>query len=110
MKAADAGMRWRNNHVTTPLGHALAVGTNSAKKLVSTALTVLLIGAGTLQAADNSALRTMKRIQNGNTAARSFSAAGLANLTAFARLYGYVRYFHPSDESAGADWQPAECP
>jgi C-terminal processing protease CtpA/Prc len=25
-------------------------------------------------------------------------------LTAFARLYGYVRYFHPSDEAAGLDW------
>jgi hypothetical protein len=24
----------------------------------------------------------------------------LANLVAFARLYGYVRYFHPSDEAA----------
>jgi len=28
----------------------------------------------------------------------------LANLTAFARLYGYVRYFHPSDEAAQMDW------
>src|SRR5205823_6609848 len=26
------------------------------------------------------------------------------NLAAFARLYGYVRYFHPSDESAAAKW------
>lgn len=26
------------------------------------------------------------------------------NLFAFARLYGYVRYFHPSDEAAGIDW------
>lgn len=29
---------------------------------------------------------------------------GVANLTAFARLYGVVRFFHPSDEAAGADW------
>jgi C-terminal processing protease CtpA/Prc len=28
----------------------------------------------------------------------------LANLFAFARLYGYVRYFHPSDEAAGLNW------
>lgn len=27
-----------------------------------------------------------------------------ANLEAFGRLYGYVRYFHPSDESASLDW------
>ncbi|WP_059173100.1 S41 family peptidase [Bacillus sp. FJAT-27445] len=26
------------------------------------------------------------------------------NLEAFGRLYGYVRYFHPSDESAGLNW------
>ena len=26
------------------------------------------------------------------------------NLTAFARLLGYVRFFHPSDEAAAADW------
>ena len=28
----------------------------------------------------------------------------LENLVAFARLYGYVRYFHPSDEAAGLNW------
>ena len=26
------------------------------------------------------------------------------NLNAFARLYGYIRYFHPSDEAASMDW------
>jgi C-terminal processing protease CtpA/Prc len=26
------------------------------------------------------------------------------NMIAFTRLYGYVRYFHPSDEAAGLDW------
>ncbi len=26
------------------------------------------------------------------------------NITAFARLYGYVRYFHPSDEAQKIDW------
>lgn len=26
------------------------------------------------------------------------------NLRAFARLYGYVKYFHPSDESAALEW------
>ncbi len=28
----------------------------------------------------------------------------LQNLRAFARLYGYVRYFHPSDAAANTDW------
>ncbi|WP_409274567.1 S41 family peptidase [Neobacillus sp. SCS-31] len=28
----------------------------------------------------------------------------VTNLEAFGRLYGYVHYFHPSDESAGLNW------
>ena len=28
----------------------------------------------------------------------------IANLRAFAKLYGYVRFFHPSDESANLNW------
>jgi C-terminal processing protease CtpA/Prc len=28
----------------------------------------------------------------------------LKNVAAFARLYGYVRYFHPSDEAASINW------
>lgn len=27
------------------------------------------------------------------------------NLTAFSKLYGYVHYFHPSDEAANIDWE-----
>jgi len=36
--------------------------------------------------------------------ARPVDASGLANLTAFARLFGYVRHFHPSDQAAAAKW------
>ncbi|MHC4470261.1 MAG: S41 family peptidase [Planctomycetota bacterium] len=36
--------------------------------------------------------------------ARPLTERGLANLVAFARLYGYVRHFHPGDEAAKADW------
>jgi hypothetical protein len=32
------------------------------------------------------------------------SDRGLENLVAFARLYGYVRHFHPTDEALAADW------
>jgi hypothetical protein len=32
------------------------------------------------------------------------SARGEANLAAFARLVAYVRFFHPSDAAAAADW------
>ena len=35
---------------------------------------------------------------------KALTARGLRNLTAFARLYGWVRYFHPSEAAAAADW------
>ena len=28
----------------------------------------------------------------------------IQNLRAFAKMYGYVKYFHPSDEASGIDW------
>jgi len=37
-------------------------------------------------------------------AAATPDARTVDNLRAFARLYGYVRFFHPSDEAAGVDW------
>lgn len=30
---------------------------------------------------------------------------GIQNLRAFAKLYGYIRYFHPSDEASRVDWE-----
>lgn len=41
----------------------------------------------------------------GNEAPRSLGKRGLANLVAFSKLLGYVRYFHPSDQAANADWE-----
>lgn len=35
---------------------------------------------------------------------RELSDQGVINLVAFARLVGYVRYYHPSDEAAACDW------
>lgn len=35
---------------------------------------------------------------------KALTPTGLANLEAFARAYGYVRFFHPSDEGAQAKW------
>src|SRR6266568_7544708 len=36
---------------------------------------------------------------------KPLSKLGLENLQAFARLFGYIRYFHPSDAAAAADWE-----
>jgi C-terminal processing protease CtpA/Prc len=35
---------------------------------------------------------------------RPLTSRGLQNLQALARVFGYIRYFHPSDEAAAADW------
>lgn len=35
---------------------------------------------------------------------RPLTARGLENLQALARLFGFVRFFHPSDEAAAANW------
>jgi uncharacterized protein (TIGR03437 family) len=37
-------------------------------------------------------------------APRPLSETGLANLTAFAKVVGFVRHFHPSDQAAQTDW------
>jgi len=40
----------------------------------------------------------------GDVPPRPLSPRGLTNLAAFAQLYGLIRFFHPSDEAAAADW------
>lgn len=42
--------------------------------------------------------------QVGDLAAAPLSERGRANLLAFTRLYGLVRWFHPSDAALNADW------
>ena len=44
------------------------------------------------------------RAAAGNEAPRRLSPRGLENLEAFSRLLGYVRFLHPSDQAAAADW------
>ena len=39
-----------------------------------------------------------------NAVAYAQSSQELENAYAFSRLYGYVRFFHPSDEAADIDW------
>jgi len=36
---------------------------------------------------------------------KNLDEQAIKNLRAFAKLYGYVRYFHPSDEAARVDWE-----
>lgn len=58
-------------------------------------------GAGVI---DDVSLRPLTPHEAGYEASRPLTPRGLENLAAFTRLLGYVRFFHPSDQSAAADW------
>jgi len=53
---------------------------------------------------DSAALEVLGDAADGNEPARPLTDRGLDNLAAFAQLYGTVRWFHPSDQAAAADW------
>jgi C-terminal processing protease CtpA/Prc len=53
---------------------------------------------------DAASFRIVGPMGAGDEPARPFKGRELDNLVAFTRLLGYVRYFHPSDQSAAADW------
>jgi C-terminal processing protease CtpA/Prc len=64
------------------------------------------VRVGTGRAPSGRRHRNSKKIRREKPEApRPFTSQGLANLTAFAKLYGYVRFFHPSDQAAAADWE-----
>ena len=54
---------------------------------------------------DSASLEVIGDAAVGNEASRRLEGRGLENLIALSRLLGYVRYFHPSDEAAAADWE-----
>ena len=70
------------------------LSTRRRRSILAVAGLVLLAGAGTLTYAGRGVLDPAE------------PAAGeqVQNLRAFAKLYGYVRYFHPSDAAARTDW------
>jgi len=39
-----------------------------------------------------------------NDSIRPLTSQGLQNLVTFTRAFGYLRFFHPSDQAASADW------
>jgi len=67
------------------------------------ALGLMLIGRGAAWI-DNVRLDVLADAGIGDEPPRPLSGRALENLVAFARLYGVVRWFHPSDEAFRADW------
>lgn len=66
--------------------------------------TFLLSGPGTVRF-DDVELETLDEARIGHRPPAPLSPRGRANLLALARLLPLVRYFHPSDAAAGADWE-----
>jgi hypothetical protein len=69
-------------------------------------LSARILSAGVLLAASLGAQApsTNPPIAETTGPARPLTAQGLDNLRALARMFGFVRYFYPSDEAATADW------
>ena len=67
-------------------------------------LGLVLVGGGRAWI-DSASIEVVGRMGEGDEPARALSGRGLDNLVAFTRLLGYVRFFHPSDQAAEADWE-----
>ena len=66
-------------------------------------LGLMLLGSGRAWL-DAVSFEIVGKVGEGDEPARPLQGRGLDNLVSFARLLGYVRYFHPSDEAAATDW------
>lgn len=64
----------------------------------------LMSFGGTEAGWDHIRIEVLATLKTTEDPARPLSELGLANVTAFARLLGLVRYFHPSDQAATNDW------
>jgi C-terminal processing protease CtpA/Prc len=53
---------------------------------------------------DDAKLEVIGTAGDGNEPPRPFTPRGLGNIQAFAKMLAYIRFFHPSDEAAAADW------
>ena len=94
-----------NRPVTSSEWKAYDIETDVPGDVSRLAFGVMLFGPGTAWI-DDVSLDILNEIHKDKTEApRPLTAQGLTNLTAFARLYGYVRHFHPSDQAAAADWE-----
>jgi len=70
----------------------------------SISIGLMLYGNGTV-GIDAASFEILGKIGESIEPSRELKVRGLENLVAFAKLYGYVRYFHPSDEAAATKWE-----
>lgn len=91
--------------VTSPEWKTYDIETNVPSDVAQMVFGVILFGGGTAWV-DDVSLDILDEIHKDKTEApRALTSQGLTNLTAFTKLYGYVRFFHPSDQAATTDWE-----
>jgi C-terminal processing protease CtpA/Prc len=64
---------------------------------------LILLGGGEASL-DDVSITDLGKVELTIEPARAATGRGLDNLAAFAKLLGYVRHFHPSDQAAATDW------
>jgi C-terminal processing protease CtpA/Prc len=79
------------------------INADVADDATSLSFGLLLLGDGEALI-DDVSIVAGEKVATRTEAARAVDERGLANLTAFARLFGYIRHFHPSDQAAAAKW------
>jgi C-terminal processing protease CtpA/Prc len=106
---ADRSMAFLENSTRNPVTSAewttAEIEADVPEEASYIALGFMLFGPGSAWVDDVSLDITGEIQKDKSELARPMSAQELANVTAFARLYGYVRFFHPSDQAAAADWE-----
>lgn len=90
--------------ITSPEWKTYDVWADVSPDAVSITFGAALAGYGKVWV-DSASFQVMGEAGAGNEPARALTDRELENLTAFARLFGYVRYFHPSDQAAGVWWE-----
>jgi C-terminal processing protease CtpA/Prc len=96
-----------NRPITSPAWKTYEIVGEVAPDAKSVHLGLLLSGSGKAWI-DSASVETLDASPAtpavGIEPARPLTDRGLENLVAFTRLLGYVRFFHPSDQAAAADW------
>ena len=106
---ADRSMAFLDNMGTRPVTssswNTYDIETEVPEDVTGLVFGVMVFGPGSAWV-DDFSLEILEEVDKDKVEpARPITTQGLVNLTAFARLYGYVRFFHPSDQAAKTDWE-----
>jgi hypothetical protein len=91
----------QNQPITTSEWSYCQLDSRAAEDSASISFGFLVAGSGKVWV-DDASFNVIR--SDPPEAPRALTETGLANLTAFARLLGAVRHFHPSDRAAQTDW------